>query len=96
MAGAAQRPRVTLASYCFFFLGTLAPDFRASLRAIATACLRLFTFLPLPDLNVPCLCSFMTLWILRFPLLAVRDVECAWDDFVAMLSSLIPGMCGRR
>jgi hypothetical protein len=88
MAGAAQRPRVTRASqHYFFFLGTFAPDFRASLRAIATACLRLFTFLPLPDLNVRCLCSFMTLWILRFPLLPVRDVECECDDFVAILRS---------
>jgi len=72
-------------AYYFFFLGTFAPDFRASLRAIATACLRLFTFFPLPDFSVPCLCSFMTLWILRFPLLLVRDVE--WDDFVAILPS---------
>ena len=36
------------------FRGTLAPFFRASERAIAIACLRLFTVLPLlPDLRVP-------------------------------------------
>jgi hypothetical protein len=45
-----------------------APEFRASLRAIATACLRLLSFLPLPDFSVLSLCSFMTLWTLRFPL----------------------------
>src|SRR5262249_19797071 len=59
-----------------FFLRDLRPDLRASLRAIATACLRLFTFLPLPDFSVPSLCSFMTLWTLLRPLAA---------DFVAMI-----------
>src|SRR5579863_6290284 len=54
--------------YDDFFLGILAPERRASLNAIATACLRLFTFFPLLDLSFPSLCSFMTLWILRFPL----------------------------
>ena len=48
-------------SYDFFFLGILAPDLRASLSAIATACLRLVTFLPLPDFNVPSFFSFITL-----------------------------------
>jgi hypothetical protein len=33
--------------------GTLAPFFRASLRPIAIACLRLVTFLPEPLLSVP-------------------------------------------
>jgi hypothetical protein len=33
--------------------GTFAPFFRASDNAIAIACLRLFTFLPLPDRSVP-------------------------------------------
>jgi len=51
-----------------FFLGILAPAWRASLSAIATACLRLVTFLPLPDLSLPSLCSFITLWILPVPL----------------------------
>jgi hypothetical protein len=55
-----------------FFLGTFAPDFRASLRAMATACLRLFTFLPLPDLSLP---SFITLWTLRFPFDMLRELE---------------------
>jgi len=39
-------------------LGILAPDLRASLRAIATACFLLSTFLPLPDLSVPGLMIF--------------------------------------
>ena len=56
------------------FLGTFAPDLRASLSAIATACLRLFTFLPLPDLSFPSLCSFMTLWILPLPPELVREL----------------------
>ncbi len=33
--------------------GTLAPFFRASDKPIAIACLRLVTFLPLPDSSVP-------------------------------------------
>ena len=38
--------------------GTFAPDFRASERPIAIACIRLFTFLPdFPDLSFPCLIS---------------------------------------
>jgi hypothetical protein len=32
-----------------FFLGIFAPDLRASFNAIATACLRFLTFLPLPE-----------------------------------------------
>ena len=59
-----------------FFLGIFAPDRRASLSAMATACLRLFTFLPLPDFNVPCLCSFITLATLRLPFEALREAEC--------------------
>src|ERR1700728_324191 len=47
--------------YAFFFFGIFAPDLRASLRAIATACFRLVTFLPLPDLSVPSFFSFITL-----------------------------------
>ena len=61
--------------YADFFLGILAPERRASLKAMATACLRLFTFLPLPDLSFPCLCSFMTLWTLRLPLDPLRELE---------------------
>src|ERR1051326_190535 len=34
------------AAFDDFFFGTLAPDFRASDKPIAIACLRLFTFLP--------------------------------------------------
>jgi DNA end-binding protein Ku len=35
---------------------------------MATACLRLVTFLPLPDFSVPSFFSFITLWILLRPL----------------------------
>jgi hypothetical protein len=37
-----------IARYAAFFLGTLAPFFRASERPMAMACLRLFTLPPLP------------------------------------------------
>jgi len=50
-----------------FFRGILAPAFRASLSAIATACLRLLTLPPLPDLRSPSLYSFMTLRTFRLP-----------------------------
>jgi hypothetical protein len=41
-----------------FFLGTLAPERRASFKPMAIACLRLFTFLPEDPLrSVPCLRS---------------------------------------
>jgi hypothetical protein len=43
-----------------FFLGTFAPAFRASDKAIAIACLRLVTFLPLPLLSVPRFFSCIT------------------------------------
>jgi hypothetical protein len=36
-----------------FFRGTFAPFFRASESPMAIACLRLFTFLPLPLFSVP-------------------------------------------
>ncbi len=62
-----------LTSYDFFFLGIFAPAFRASLRAIATACLRLVTFLPLPDFKEPCLCSFITFSTLRLPFELLLD-----------------------
>jgi hypothetical protein len=39
---------VLLLGYAAFFLGTLAPFFRASESPIAIACLRLFTLPPLP------------------------------------------------
>jgi len=62
-------------------LGIFAPDLRASLNAMATACFRLVTFLPLPDLSVPSFFSFITLWILRFPF-ELDDV-----DLVGMIVS---------
>jgi hypothetical protein len=75
-------PRSRSAGLCHldFFLGIFAPDFRASLSAMATACLRLLTFLPLPDFSVPDLCSFITLRTLLLPL---DDA----DFFVAIVSS---------
>ena len=54
-----------------FFFGIFAPDFRASLSAMATACLRFFTlppFPPLPDFNSPCLYSCITFLTLPRPL----------------------------
>ena len=61
--------------YDDFFFGILAPERRASLRAMATACLRLVTFFPLLDFSFPCFCSFMTLWILLLPLEPFRELE---------------------
>ena len=58
-SGGRREPQDDLRDEDFFF-GILAPDLRASLNAIATACLRLRTFLPLPDRSVPCLCSCIT------------------------------------
>ena len=55
------------------FLGILAPDLRASLSAMATACLRLATFLPLPDFNVPCFISLITLRTFRLPFELVEE-----------------------
>ena len=49
------------------FFGILAPDSRASLNAMATACFRLVTFLPdRPERRVPCLRSCMALPVLLF------------------------------
>jgi hypothetical protein len=56
-----------------FFLGILAPDFRASLSAIATACFRLCTFLRPPDFNVPSLYSCITFLVLVRPFVAGED-----------------------
>ena len=80
-----EAPSANKAHYDFF-LGIFAPDRRASLSAMATACLRLFTFLPLPDFSFPCFFSFMTLWIVRFPREPPREL-CEWDDFVAIVFS---------
>ena len=61
----------------YFFLGIFAPALRASLSAMATACFRLFTFLPLLDLRVPALCSFITLCTFSLPLPRTVDVRFA-------------------
>src|SRR5882672_8911079 len=60
------------------FRGTLAPAFRASLRPMAIACLRLVTFLPdRPDLSVPffrsCIAR-LTLLCAFFPYFAMTNV----------------------
>src|SRR5205085_7629554 len=59
------RFRVVFFAALFFlaeapFFGIFAPASRASLSAIAIACLRLFTFLRPPDFNSPCLYSCIT------------------------------------
>ena len=40
---------------------------------MATACLRLFTFFPLPDFRVPCLCSCITFSVFERPFAAEDD-----------------------
>src|SRR5438093_10331333 len=52
----------------FFFAGIFAPADLASLSAIATACLRLFTFRPEEDFSLPLLYSPITLPTLLLPL----------------------------
>src|SRR5579863_7175820 len=70
-----------------FFLGaTFAPDLRASLNAIATACLRLFTLARPPDFNWPRLYSRMTLPTFAFPL---ADVFVPLDFFFAAMILLL-------
>jgi hypothetical protein len=54
--------------------GTLPPSLRASLNPIAIACLRLVTFRPEPDRNVPCFRSCIALWTL----------SCAFRPYFAM------------
>jgi hypothetical protein len=56
-----------------FFLGgaTFAPELRASLKAMATACLRFLTLARPPDFNWPCLYSCITLPTLAIPLAVV-------------------------
>lgn len=54
-----------------FFFGIRAPDFRASLSATATACLRLVIFFPLPDFKLPSLYSCITFSTLPLPFVAV-------------------------
>ena len=73
----------------FFFGGTFAPASRASEIAIAIACLRLVTFLPLPPLlNVPRFFSRITFSILScaaFEYFFVAMVE----DFSAYCAIII-------
>jgi hypothetical protein len=51
----------------FCFLGIRAPDFLASFNAMATACLRLFTFFLPADFKVPCLYSCITFSVFARP-----------------------------
>jgi|ERR1700677_3793844 hypothetical protein len=74
-----------------FFWGIFAPDFRASLNAIATACLRLLTFFLPPDLSVPYLYSCMTFSVFARRLVAplVADDERFLEEvFLAIVSSM--------
>lgn len=70
-----DRPRAARSARydLLFFFGIFAPDFRASLSAIATACLRLFTLLRPPDFNVPSLYSSITFLVLARPFVADED-----------------------
>ena len=71
--------------YDFFFRGTLAPARRASDNPIATACLRLVTFLPeLPLRNVPRLRSCIV--FLTF--------DCAVVPYLGMVISIAAGLLG--
>lgn len=66
---AAGRERV------LFLAGTFAPFFLASDKPMAIACLRLVTFLPLPDRRVP--------FFLRF--IALFTVSCAFFEYFAIV-----------
>lgn len=55
------------------FLGIFAPDFRALLKAIATACLRFFNFFRPPDFSVPCLYSCITFLVFARPFVDDED-----------------------
>src|SRR3984885_2052836 len=83
-----------------FFFGILAPDFRASLRAIATACLRLFTFLRPPDFSVPSLYSCITFLVFARPFVADdRFLDAVFFAIKSSLARYTPtGKCfrGRR
>lgn len=60
------------------FLGTFAPFSRASLKAMAIACLRLLTFCPDPLFNVPRLrrrIADSTLLVAALPYLAILHLE---------------------
>src|SRR5581483_5000470 len=72
------------------FFGILAPDSRASLSAIATACLRLATFLRPPDFSWPCLYSCMTLPTLARPLVDADFFLPVDDDFLVAINSPLP------
>ena len=77
-------------------MGIFAPDFRASLSAIATACLRLRTFFPLPDRNVPCLCSCITLATLLRPLLLFELLLLLLDRDLVECELLLLELLGRE
>jgi hypothetical protein len=71
------------------FLGILAPERRASLNAIATACFRLATFFLPPDFSSPDLYSRITFFTLARPFVAVLFFDALFfeaeaDFFVAI------------
>lgn len=68
-----------------FFRGTFAPFFLASDNPMAIACLRLFTFLPLPDLSVP---FFLRRIALSTRFEAALPYFLPREDFFAAMSSL--------
>src|SRR5678815_2741375 len=80
LAGCGQR--FAAVSFLFFaaafFLGIFAPACRASLSAMATACLRLRTLAPDEDLSVPVLNSRMTF---RTFLMPPRRRRATWLSF---------------
>src|SRR5437879_3208114 len=73
-----------------FFLGTLAPFFRASESPMAIACFRLVTCPPLPPLperSVPCFFLRIALaTVLLAPLLYFRPRDFRPDVFLAAIS----------
>jgi hypothetical protein len=76
-----------------FLRGTLAPFFRASERAMAIACLRLFTLPPRPPLplrSVPRFRRRIALsTLLLAPLLYFLRLDLREDDFFAAMRSSI-------
>ncbi|HET7426388.1 MAG TPA: hypothetical protein VFJ50_05065 [Gemmatimonadales bacterium] len=93
------RPPLLFFRLADFLLGTLAPFFRASLRPIATACLRLFTFPPRPPLlrlSVPFFLRRIALSTLRLAaapyfLPPLRDDFFLVDDFrVDFFAAMLP------
>ncbi len=74
-----------------FFFGTRAPSLRASERPMATACLRLVTFLPLrPLFNVPCFfsCIARATFLPAFGLYFLPPEDLRAGDFLVAMNIL--------